>query len=157
MNVGALWFRFNIGKQSSIKKNIRGSCALTWRNRHIIFGAGYDPEKSLLAPEKNHREILEVTNCGLTRIGRLNVNFYLGGCAIGPNYSIYLCFSNDLRRNTDQAISYYNRLESMTCRVANGPLEKFERVTDLTKYGHANTKIAASSSEYLYFLFYFDT
>ena len=99
MNDGALRFRFNIGKHSSIKKNIGGSCALTWQNRQIIFGAGYDPAKSRLAPEKNHREILEVTNCGLTRIGRLNVHFNSGGCAIGPNYSIYLCFSNDIRRH----------------------------------------------------------
>ena len=64
------------------------------------------------------------------------------------------------QRATDQAgrmVNYdqskYNdtRSESMICRFANGPLEKFESVPELSKYGHAMTKIAASASEFLNF------
>ena len=50
---------------------ISASCLVMYKNRPIIFGGSGD-----------HYKILEVINCGLTKIGNLNFELLTGQCGI---------------------------------------------------------------------------
>ena len=80
------------------------------------------------------RQIVEVANCGISKIGDLSFDLEDGACTVANN-EIYLCFSsNDLSA-------------TKTCRKLTDPLGSATAITDTT-YVHSKADIAASSSKF---------
>ena len=50
---------------------MQGSCALTHQNKHFIYGGGISTGK----------QVLEVTDCGLTSFGSLDFKHSNGACS----------------------------------------------------------------------------
>ena len=77
------------------------------------------------------RQISEVTECEVKRIGSLSFNLKFGTCGNSGDREIYLCFDFD---------------EAKQCRYAVDPLGNFTEV-EPTRFNHSESRIAASPSE----------
>ena len=97
---------------------------VTFRNRFYVFGG--------LSQE---RQISEVTQGELKRIGTLDFDHNLGACSNVDDREIYLCFD----------LSKYDNMKQ--CRSAYDPLGKFTKITKST-FEHRWTRTAASPSKF---------
>ena len=77
------------------------------------------------------KQIAEVVNCGLSKIGELGFDLEDGACTVANN-EIYLCFSQHAQSATK------------TCGKISDPLSTFSNINDTT-YGHSKAYIAAST------------
>ena len=73
--------------------------------------------------------MIQIQNCGLTKIGDLSFNFFNGACSSRLDKEIYLCFENDG--------------DNKNCRRSTGALEAFVSIAS-SKYGHDYTRLASS-------------
>ena len=88
---------------------------------HAVFGG-----------EKNERQVLQVDDCGLSRIGTTPFDHVFGACA-STDVLIMLCFnldSNDYKR----------------CRQASSPSGPWTQMA-LSRYDHRATSIATSAGK----------
>ena len=97
------------------------SCAVTFRNRFYVFGG-----------QKYKRQISEVKECKLTKIGNLDFEHSFGACSNLDNQKLYLCFD---QKNPKR------------CRSAVDPLKDFTKIPFST-HDHRATKTAASPSKF---------
>ena len=98
------------------------SCSVTYRNKFYVYG-GSDQK----------RQISEVKQCELKRIGTLDFDHKYGSCSNVDDQEIYLCFGDN---------------ESKQCRSAIDPLESFTKIASST-FEHNRIRTAASSSKFL--------
>ena len=95
------------------------SCGVTYQNKHLIFGGNV-----------NKRQILQVDECGLIKLGSLPFDHRLGACCSTEDVMI-LCFNyndeNDLKK----------------CRQASSPTGSWSELA-LSSFEHRDTAIAAS-------------
>ena len=82
--------------------------------------------------QNQKRQISEVTQCKLKRIGTLDFDHRWGACSNVDDREIYLCFS---------------RYEVKQCRAAVDPLAEFIEITPST-YKHLYARTAASPSNF---------
>ena len=108
------------------------SCSVTYRNRFYVFGGNIALEQ--------HRQISEVTQCELRRIGTLDFGHRLGACSNVDDRKIYLCFSYEFEADRRQ------------CRSAVDPLQKFTEIAPST-YNHTSATAASSSKFEIIFTF----
>lgn len=85
------------------------------------------------------RQIAEVKDCGLDRIGDLPFDFIWGACTVGPEDKIFLCFSST-------QTGYFN--QTKLCHASNTPLGDFVKVPD-SVLPHEFIKIASSEGQLL--------
>ena len=85
-------------------------------------------------PEKSYtKQIAEVLNCGLSKIGELAFDLEDGACTVANN-DIYLCFSQ------------HDQSATKTCIKKSDPLIAGTNINDTT-YGHSKAYIAASTGK----------
>ena len=109
-------------------KEVDGACAVTHKNIHYIFGGSPTDNKQV------KRQVLQVTNCGLTAIHWLPFDHENGACS-SSNGTIILCFSKDSLKQ---------------CRRATTPTGQWSAMSSL--YDHGMTSIATSKGkDYLIF------
>ena len=109
-------FDFEFGHQTEVD----GSCSITYRGDFYVFGRiGLD------------RQISKLEGCSLERIGSLDFDFELGGCATVNSYSIYLCF---------------RRYDYKRCFVGTDPVGTFYNVTE-SQFNHARTRVAVNDGD----------
>ena len=101
---------------------VSGSCSVTYRNRFYVFG-GWNQK----------RQISEVAQCELKRIGTLGFDHDEAACSNVDDREIYLCFDWNNRKQ---------------CRSAVDPLGNFTEIP-LSTYSHESTSTAASPSKSL--------
>ena len=104
---------------------VYGSCSLTWRGEHFVFGGNY-----------KEYQIAKIVGCELKNVGELPFRHDFGGCANMADNRVYLCFhaaSGDDKK----------------CRVATSPLSQFVETTQSYE-SHSRTRIAASESKLLF-------
>ena len=101
------------------------SCSLTYRNRFYVFGGHED----------HLRQISEVAQCSLRRIGSLTFDHREGACSNVGDRKLYLCFGQ-WSQNTNKK-----------CRSAAKPLGEFIDI-ELSEYDHDRIKTAASTSNF---------
>ena len=106
----------------SLEENteVYGSCSVTYRNKYYVFGG-----------KVKMRQISEVAECKLRRIGSLDFDHSWAACSNVDNQKLYLCF---------------DELDSKRCRSADDPLGKFSEIVS-SSYNHKKTKTAASPSK----------
>ena len=92
------------------------SCSVTFQNRMLIFG-GHD----------NKRQISEIIECGIYRVGDLKFDFNYGACTVA-NKHITLCFDST---------------HAKQCYQSNGDLDHFNTIEKSNDH-HMRTRIAAS-------------
>ena len=93
------------------------SCSVSFRNKFYVFG-GRDET----------RQISEVAQCQLRRVGTLDFDHYFAACTNVDNREIYLCFD-------------YN--DEKQCRSSVDPLGNFTEIAAST-YDHRHARTAAS-------------
>ena len=93
------------------------SCSLTYQNRMLIFG-GHD----------HKRQISEIIECGIYRVGDLKFDFTYGACTVANN-KISLCFDSSKPRD---------------CYESEGDLDRFKPISK-SNFAHMRTRIAASA------------
>ena len=108
-------FYFLLGENTQVY----GSCSITWRNEHFVFGG---------SSEK--KQISQIIGCELKRVGSLAFDHHYGACTTVSGSLIYLCFNS--------ASGDYNK-----CRMAISPLGQFEETNPSTN-DHRYTRVAAS-------------
>ena len=108
-------FKFN-------RKEVYESCGVTHENKQYIFGGN-----------KNTRQILQLSDCGMTDIGTLEFDFKQGACGSTPNDMILLCFTKVTVRQ---------------CQQASSPLGVWKRQREST-YEHRRTAIAPSEGQFI--------
>ena len=106
-------FDFDFGDETQVQD----CCSVTYRGHFYVFG-GYNFKK----------QISKLEGCSLQRIGSLDFDFYLGGCATVNEESIYLCFDED---------------DSKRCHFGSDPIGTFSSVIK-SQFSHTYTRIAAS-------------
>ena len=99
---------------------MQGSCGLTHQNKHFIYGGGISTGK----------QVLEVTDCGLTSFGSLDFQ-HRGGACSSSNGVIVLCF---------------DEWGYKQCRQATSPLGPWSDMT-LSTFSHMDTQIAMSPGD----------
>ena len=97
------------------------SCSVTYRNRFYVFGG-----------DRQKRQISEVAQCELRRIGTLDFIHYYGACNNFGDREIYLCFGVWATKQ---------------CRSAVDPLGNFIEIAPST-YKHLYARTAASPSKF---------
>ena len=99
------------------------SCSVTFHNRFYVFGG-----------DRQSRQISEVTECGLKRIGTLHFDHVSGTCSNVDDREIYLCFdSRHLRQ----------------CRSGVDPNGDFINFTaPPSTFNHYRSRTSASSSQF---------
>ena len=102
------------------------SCGVQFKGDFYVYGS-YLGDK---------RQIAKVTNCSLKRIGTLPFTHFIGACAATKD-QVFLCFD-------------YNG-DKKTCRAANEPTGKFNRIAKST-HKHSETRIAANDGKLLYLI-----
>ena len=95
------------------------SCGVTYQNKHLIFGG-----------KVNKRQILQVDECGLTKLGNLPFDHNQGACG-STEAVVILCFNYD------------NRNDFKKCRQASSPTGSWSEVARST-FEHRDTPIATS-------------
>ena len=106
-------FDFEFGHQTEVD----GSCSVTYRGDFYVFGGSY-----------LDRQISKLEGCSLKRIGDLDFDFQVGGCAAVNEESIYLCF---------------RRYDYKRCFFGTDPVGTFHNVTE-SHFNHARTRVAAN-------------
>ena len=106
-------FIFSFGEET----DVQGSRSVTYRNRLFVYG-GYIFQ----------RQISEVKECELRRVGNLDFDHYDGACSNTNDRLIYLCFGGDNKR---------------LCRSADDPFGNFTETAPST-FDHRSIKTAAS-------------
>ena len=115
-------FVLSFGEDTEVHK----SCSVTFRNRNYVFGG------------VNHRrQISEVKNCELKRIGSLDFDHFFGTCSSVGDREIWLCFDATDKRPWED---YFKE-----CRVAVDPLGNFTKVAN-SAFPHRYARTAASAS-----------
>ena len=97
------------------------SCSVTFHNRFYVFGG-----------ENEKRQISEVTQCELRRIGSLDFDHDSVACSNVDDREIYLCF---------------DKKDQKQCLTGNDPLGKFTKITSST-HDHVWARTAASTSKF---------
>ena len=95
------------------------SCGVTYQNKHLIFGG-----------KVNKRQILQVDECGLTKLGNLPFDHMLGACGSTEDVMI-LCFNFEKKNDFKK------------CRQASSPTGSWSELA-LSSFEHRDTAIAAS-------------
>ena len=112
-------FDFDIDEKSEVDH----SCSMTWKNELFVFGG------------KNKKtQISKVTSCRLEPIGKLAFDHNFGDCVNVANIKVVLCFSQ-------------NSADNRKCRTASSPTGKFSQMK-LSRYDHAQTRIATDDGEF---------
>ena len=96
------------------------SCSLVFKNEVYIFG-GFN----------RRRQISQVSDCKLTRVGTLNFDFESSACTTIQESTLILCFDN-----------FGN--DGRICRLADKPTGLFNTIIDSNFY-HYNSKIASNN------------
>ena len=117
-------FLMSFGEETEVFK----SCSVTYRNRFFVFGG-----------EIRKRQISEVSECKLKRIGTLDFDHYYGACSNVADREIYLCFD---AKDYKPVSKHYNQ-----CRLAVDPLGNFTKVANST-FPHRHARTAASTSKF---------
>ena len=100
---------------------LHNSCSVTYHNRFYVYGGDWLT-----------KQISEVTQCGVRRIGTLDFRHLLGSCSNVGDQEIYLCFDKgDIRQ----------------CRSGVDPVGKFTEIAPST-YDHYRSRTSASSSQF---------
>ena len=111
------------------KTEVFDSCSLLLNDKMYIFGG-----------HNELRQISEVTECGLKRIGTLDFHFLAGACALMQSTTLILCFD----RFND---------EGKVCRVANSPTASFKKIQE-SNYHHYTIKIASNGGKSILSFFF---
>ena len=98
------------------------SCSVQWQNQMMVFG-GVGVK----------RQISEVTDCGLTRVGTLEFDLDSGACTVDNQDRIYLCFND-------------KRGDLRSCRRGVEPTGDFD-LLPFSMFEHRFIRIAASNGE----------
>ena len=98
------------------------SCGVTYQNKHLIFGG-----------KVNKRQILQVDECGLIKLGSLPFDLCIGACGSTEDFMV-LCFNYD--ESTDHKI----------CRQGSSPTGSWSELA-LSTYAHRDTAIATSPGD----------
>ena len=102
------------------KTEVDFGCSVTYRGDFYVFG-GSDLD----------RQISKLEGCSLKRIGDLDFDFQVGGCAAVNEESIYLCF---------------RRYDYKRCFVGIDPVGTFHNLTE-SQFNHARTRVAANDGD----------
>ena len=116
------------GRALTFAFKLHCSISVTWQNRMIVFGG-----------RSYKRQIAEVKDCGLDRIGDLPFDFNWGACTVGPEDQVFLCFS----------LTQTGFNQTKLCHSSKSPLEEFTKVPD-SVMPHEFIKIASSEGQYHY-------
>ena len=101
---------------------VYNSCSLLFNDKMYIFG-GYN----------EMRQISEIKDCGLKRIGNLEFDFDGGACTVIQSSTLILCFD-------------WYRHGGKVCRVANSPTASFKKIPESNFY-HYISKIASNGGK----------
>ena len=97
-------------------QEVYDSCGVTFQNKQYIFGGN-----------TNKRQVLQIEDCGLIRIGTTEFDHVRGACG-STNTMIVLCF---------------NSFDAKRCRQASSPTGRWTQM-QLSTYHHRFTSIAIS-------------
>ena len=100
---------------------LQNACSVAHNNKMWVFGG----------VQNYKRQVLEVTDCEVQKVGELDFDFSYGSCAVAHN-KFYLCFDDSGDKNV--------------CRTGNEPLGTFTQISS-TGHGHSFASMAASGSE----------
>ena len=98
------------------------SCTLIFKNEVYIFGGG-----------DRKRQISQVSDCRLTRIGSLTFDFTSRACTTIHESTLMLCFDADV--------------EGRVCRLADKPTGLFNKIID-SNFHHYDSKIASNNGTF---------
>ena len=95
---------------------VDSSCSLLWKNNYYVIGGW-----------REKRQVSIVNGYRLKRVGSLDFNFYMGGCAVLNQVTVALCFDG---------------YEKDLCRISNDPLGSYTKLPN-SYFDHQRTRAAA--------------
>ena len=107
--------------------NVSGACSVAHNNKMWVFGGQEGSAK---------RQVLEVSDCEVQKVGELDFDLYLGSCAVAHD-EFYLCFNY--------------KVDSDVCRRGSDPLGSFSQISK-TAHSHSLASMASSGSKLFNFI-----